>query len=159
MKLLDVTKLIGAQLGKILLSDQMKALVHLFLPAWGIRVETMAAICDCELTNIRKEALTTRMAEQKDTKSLGALRMLLSLWTKSWSYHLLSVQFSSVAQSCLTLCNPMNCSTPGLPVHHQLPEFTQTHIHRVSYAIQPSHPLSSPSPPALSLPQRQGLFQ
>ena len=57
-----------------------------------------------------------------------------------------SVHFSSVAQSCLTLCNPMNCSTPGLPVHHQLLEFTQTHIHRVSDAIQPSHPLSSPSP-------------
>ena len=59
-----------------------------------------------------------------------------------------SVQFSSVAQSCPTLCDPMNHSTPGLPVHHQLPEFTQTHIHRVSDAIQPSHPLSSPSPPA-----------
>ena len=56
--------------------------------------------------------------------------------------------FSSVAQSCLTLCNPMNCSTPGLPVHHQLPEFTQTHVHWVGDAIQPSHPLSSPSPPA-----------
>ena len=62
--------------------------------------------------------------------------------------HISSVQFSSVAQSCPTLCDPMNCSTPGLPVHHQLPEFTQTHIHRVSDAIQPSHPLSSPSPPA-----------
>ena len=61
---------------------------------------------------------------------------------------LLSVQFSSVAQSCLTLCDPMNCSTPGLPVHHQLPEFTQTHVHQVSDAIQPSHPLLSPSPPA-----------
>ena len=57
-------------------------------------------------------------------------------------------QFSSVAQSCLTLCDPLNCSTPGLPVHHQLPEFTQTHVHQVSDAIQPSHPLSSPSPPA-----------
>jgi len=57
------------------------------------------------------------------------------------------VQFSSVAQSCPTLCNPMNCSTPGLPVHHQLPEFTQTHVHRVGDAIQPSHPPSSPSPP------------
>ena len=61
---------------------------------------------------------------------------------------LLLVQFSSVAQSCLTLCNPMNCSTPGLPVHHQLPEFTQTHVHQVGDAIQPSHPLTSPSPPA-----------
>ena len=58
------------------------------------------------------------------------------------------VQFSSVAQSCPTLCDPMNCSTPGLPVHHQLPEFTQTHIQRVSDTIQPSHPLLSPSPPA-----------
>ena len=59
-----------------------------------------------------------------------------------------SVQFSSVAQSCPTLCDPMNRSTPGLPVHHQLPEFTQTQAHQVSDAIQPSHPLSSPSPPA-----------
>ena len=59
-----------------------------------------------------------------------------------------SVQFSSVAQSCTTLCDPMNCSTPGLPVHHQLPEFTQTHVHQVGDAIQPSHPLLSPSPPA-----------
>ena len=63
-----------------------------------------------------------------------------------------SVQFSSVAQSCLTLCNPMNCSMPGLPVHHQLPEFTQTHVHRVSDVIQPSHPLSSPSPHAPNPP-------
>ena len=69
------------------------------------------------------------------------------------------VQFSSVAQLCPTLCDPMNYSTPGLPVHHQLPEFTQTHIHWVSDAIQPSHPLSSPSPPALNLSQRQGLFK
>ena len=58
------------------------------------------------------------------------------------------VQYSSVAQSCPTLCDPMNCSTPGLPVYHQLPEFTQTHVHRVSDAIQPSHPLVSSSPPA-----------
>ena len=62
--------------------------------------------------------------------------------------HQYSIQFSSVAQSCPTLCDPVNHSMPGLPVHHQLPEFTQTHIHRVSDAIQPSHPLSSPSPPA-----------
>ena len=70
-----------------------------------------------------------------------------------------SVQFSSVAQSCPTLCDLMNRSTPGLPVHHQLPEFTQTHIHRVSDAIQPSHPLSSPSPPAPNPSQHQSLFQ
>ena len=66
---------------------------------------------------------------------------------------------SSVAQSCLTLCDPMNRSTPGLPVHHQLQEFTQTHVHRVSDAIQPSHPLSSPSPPAPNPSQHQNLFQ
>ena len=70
-----------------------------------------------------------------------------------------SHQFSSVVQSCPTLCDPMNCSMPGLPVHHQLPEFTQTHAHRVSDAVQPSHPLSSPSPPALNLSQHQGLFK
>ena len=69
------------------------------------------------------------------------------------------IQFSSVAQSCPTLCDPMNCSTPGLPVYHQLPEFTQTHIHRVSDAIQPSHPLLSPSPPAPNPSQHQSLFQ
>ena len=68
-------------------------------------------------------------------------------------------QFSSVTQSCLTLCGPMNCSTPGLPVHHQLPEFIQTHVHQVSDAIQPSHPLSSPSPPSPNPSQHQGLFQ
>ena len=70
-----------------------------------------------------------------------------------------SVQFSSVAQSCPTLHNPMNRSMPGLPVHHQLPEFTQTHVHWVRYAIQPSHPLSSPSPPAPNPSQHQSLFQ
>ena len=70
-----------------------------------------------------------------------------------------SVQFISVAQLCPTLCDPMNCSMPGLPVHHQLPEFTQTHIHRVGDAIQQSHPLSSPSPPAHNPSQHQSLFQ
>ena len=70
-----------------------------------------------------------------------------------------TVQFSSVTQSCLTLCNPMNHSMPGLPVHHQLPEFTQTCIHRVSDAIQPSHPRSSPSPPAHNPSPHQRLFQ
>ena len=71
----------------------------------------------------------------------------------------LILQFSSVAQSCPTLCDPMNRSTPGLPVHHQLPESTQAQVHCVSDAIQPSHPLSSPSPPALNLFRHQGLFK
>ena len=70
-----------------------------------------------------------------------------------------SIQFSSVTQSCPTLWDPMNCSMPGLPVHHQLPEFTQTHVHQVGDAIQPSHPLSSPSPPAPNPSQDQSLFQ
>ena len=69
------------------------------------------------------------------------------------------LRFSSVPQSCLTLCDSMDCSTPGLPVHCQLPEFTQTHVHWVSDAIQPSHPLLSPSPLALNLSQHQGLFK
>ena len=70
-----------------------------------------------------------------------------------------SVPLSSVTQSCPTLCDPMNCRTPGLPVHHQLPEFTQTHVHRVGDAIQSSHPLSSPSLPAPNPSQPQSLFQ
>ena len=70
-----------------------------------------------------------------------------------------SVQFSSVTQSCLTLCDPMNRSMPGLPIHHQLPEFIQTYVHWVGDAIQPSHPLSSPSPPALNVSQHQSLFK
>ena len=68
-------------------------------------------------------------------------------------------QFSSVTQLCPTPCDPMDCSTPGLPVHHQLPESTKTHVHWVGDAIQPSHPLLSPSPPAFNLSQHQGLFQ
>ena len=75
-----------------------------------------------------------------------------------WLFFLISVQFSSV-QSCPTLCDPINHSTPGLPVYHQLPEFIQTHVHRGSEAIQPSHPLSSPSPPAPNPSQHQSLFQ
>jgi len=78
------------------------------------------------------------------------------LWHPS-SY--LAHQIRSVTQLCPTLCNPMNHSTPGLPVHHQLPEFTETHVHRVSDAIQPSHPLSSPSPLAPNPSQHQRLFQ
>ena len=73
-------------------------------------------------------------------------------FSRRWRHKIVSVKFSSVAQSCQTLCDPMNCSTPGLPVHHHLLEFTQTHVHRVSDTIQPSHPLSSPSPPSQPLP-------
>ena len=85
------------------------------------------------------------------THNFNSLKTYISLY----SY---SVQFSSVSQSCPTPCDPMKCSTPGLPIHHQLPEFTQTHVHQVSDAIQPSHPLSSPSP-APNPSQHQSLFQ
>ena len=78
----------------------------------------------------------------------------LTIWAFSCS-----AQFSSVAQSCPNLCDPMNCTMPGLPVHHQLLEFTETHVHQVGDAIQPSHPLSSPSPPAPNPSQHQDLFQ
>ena len=87
----------------------------------------------------------------------------LSLWSNSHIHIRLlekpSVQFSSIVQSRPTLCDSMNHSTPGLPVHHQLPEFSQTHVHQFSDAIQPSHPPSSPSPPAPNPSQHQGLFQ
>ena len=87
-------------------------------------------------------------------KQLDTIEQLLTTQHKIYI-----VQFSSVTQSCLTLSDPINRSTPGPPVHHQLPEFTQTHVHQVSDAIQPSHPLSSPSPPAHNPSQQQGLFQ
>ena len=88
-------------------------------------------------------------------------QLALDVVGKKWIFKLIqeTLQFNSVAQSCPTLCDPMNCSTPDLPVHHQLSEFTQTHVHRISDAIQPSHPLLSPSPPALNLSQHQGLLQ
>ena len=86
----------------------------------------------------------------------------INVWRKNcvlWSLEISEVQFSSVTQSCPTLCDSMNHSTPGLPVRHQLPEFTQTHVHWVGDAIQPFHPLWSPSPPALNLSQHKGLFK
>ena len=87
----------------------------------------------------------------------ATVRGVAKSWTQVCNYD--SGQFSSVAQPCPTLRNPMNRSTPGLLVHHQLTDFTQTHVHQVGGAIQPSHPLSSPSPPALNLSQHQGLFK
>ena len=83
---------------------------------------------------------------------------ILSLLIRQVTF-LVHTLFSSVCQSCPALCDPMDCSTPGFPVHHQLPELTQTYVHWVDDAIQPSHPVSSPSPPAFSLSQHQGLLQ
>ena len=97
--------------------------------------------------------------ESMRTGCSGHIFGAVNLISANITYPLFSVQFSSVTQSCPALCDSMNHSTPGLPVHHQLPEFTQTHVHRVSDAIQPSHPLSSPSPLAPNPSQHQGLFQ
>ena len=95
----------------------------------------------------------------KCVKSLNISPKSTRKWTiNTWRDIEHHQSFRSVAQSCPTLCNPMNRSMPGLPVHHQLLEFTQTHVHWVSDAIQPSHPLSSPSPPACTLSQHKGLF-
>ena len=89
---------------------------------------------------------------------IGIQWLFSDMWAK-YIWPFTSVQFSSVAQLCPTLWDSMNRSTPGLPVHHQLPEFTQIHAHWVKDAIQPSHPLSSPSPPAFNLSQHQGVFK
>ena len=108
----------------------------------------------------KKDFLSDQCKEIEENKRMGKTRDLFKkVRDTKGTFHSSSVQFSSVAQSCLTLCDPMNCSTPGLPVHHHLPEFTQTHVHRVSDAIQPSHPLSSPSLPAPNPSQHQSLFQ
>ena len=96
---------------------------------------------------------------QNNLPSIAFPKMKSVFLTEQFSVFQNQFQFSSAAQLCLTLCDPMDRSTSGLSVHHQLPEFTQTHAHRVGDAIQPSHPLSSPSPPAPNLSQHQGLFQ
>ena len=107
---------------------------------------------------VSKIVIRQRLFGPSSERSWKCLLKLLRRRSRDWRGHE-GLQFSSVAQSCPTLCDPMNRSTPGLPVHHQLPEFTQTHVHRVSDAIQPSHPLSSPSPPAPNPSQHQSLFQ
>ena len=102
------------------------------------------------------------MLNQKDDTSIIVYKTEagLKIWkTNLWLPQRKNGQIRSVTQLCPTLCDPMNRSTPGLPVHHRLPEFTQTHVHQVRDAIQPSHPLSSPSPPATNPSQHQSLFQ
>ena len=118
-----------------------------------LRIETLQ--CTCVFTNkfipnlflflTRSYTSELSIAKHVDEKNVWLLKV--------------SVQFSSVAQSCPILCDLMDCSKPGFPVHHQHPELLQTHVHRVGEAIQPSHPLLSPSPPAFNLSQHQGLFK
>ena len=113
---------------------------------------------DITLMAESEEELKSLLMRMKEESEKAGLKLNILKTKIMASSHISSVQFSSVTQSCLTLRDPMNRSTPGLPVHHQLPEFTQTHVHRVSDAIQPSHPLSSPSPPAPNPSQHQSLF-
>ena len=114
------------------------------ITSWEIDGETVETVADFIFGGAKITADGDCSHEIKRCLYLGRIR---------------SDKIRSVSQSCPTLCDPMNCSTPGLPVHHQLPEFTQTPVHRVSDAIQPSHPLSSPSPPAPNPSQHQSLFQ
>ena len=106
-----------------------------------------------------EEKLKSLLMKVKEESEKVGLKLNIQKTKIMASGPISSVQFSSVAQSSLTLCDPMNCSTPGLPVHHQFPEFTQTHINRVGDPIQPSHPLLPPFPPASNPSQHQSLFQ
>ena len=103
------------------------------------------------------DRIPNKSCQQIFIKTVG--RFWIRPKKQHWPHMVGSVQLSSVAQSCPTLCDVMDCSTPGFPVHHQLPELAQTHVYRVSDVIQPSYPLSSPSPSAFNLSQHQGLFQ
>ena len=94
-----------------------------------------------------------------DSTSVHMLKRIKSRNSDRYLYTHVHSSISQFSPSCPTLCDPMDCSTPGFHVHHQLLEFTQTHVHRVGDAIQPSHPLSSPSPPTFNLSQHQGLFK
>ena len=148
----------------------------LMMPHLWIFMKRQGLQCTCAHLGLGKSPV----ALQKQANYLGLMSMRLELvsekecssfkCTAKWFIYIityvcvciylyLSQSVSSVTQSCLTLCDPMDCSTTGLPVHHQLPELAQTHVHWVGDAIQPSHPLSSPSLPAFNLSQHQGLFQ
>ena len=125
----------------------------------GRNINNLRYADDTTLMAESKEELKSLLMKVKEKSEKVGLKLNIQKTKIMASSPISSVQFSSVAQSCPTLCDPMNYSTPGLPVHHQLLEFTQTHVHQVGDAIQPSHPLSSPFPPALNSSQHQSLFQ
>ena len=124
-----------------------------------ININNLRYANDTTLMAESEEELKSLLMKVKEESEKIGLKLSIQKTKIMASGPISSVQFSSVTQLCPTLCDPMNHSMPGLPVHHQLPESTQTHVHRVCDAIQPSHPLSSPSPPALNLSQHQGLLQ
>ena len=134
-----------------------KTQVHIFPPEHSVLQQT-----DCLLKGnpILPVAWAKNLEVIFDWPLLLTPRLsMVSDLSSEYTQNHASVQYSSIIQSCPTLCEPMNCSMPGLPIHHQLPEFTQTHVHWVGDTIQPSHPLSSLSSPALNLSQHQGLLK
>ena len=128
----------------------------------ALKADSLLAELPGKTKNTDMGSLSLLRGTSQPSNKTGAFCIAGGFFT-SWATRKLllgaSVQFSSVTQSCPTLCHPMNRSTPGLPVNHHLPEFTETHVHRVSDAIQPSHPLSSPFPPVLNPSQHHSLFQ
>ena len=141
---------------------------HQGLFKWVSFLHQVAKVLEFQLQH-QSGLISFRMGWLHHLEVQGTLKSLLKHHFKSINFSPLSFlysptltsisHFSSVTQSCMTLCDPMDCSMPGLPVHRQLSEFTITHVHCVSDAIQPSHPLSSPSPPAFNLSQHQGFFK
>jgi len=125
----------------------------------GRNTNNLSYMDDTTLMAESKEELKSLLIRVKEESEKAGLQLNIQKTKIVPSSPISSVPFSSVTQLCPTLCDPMNRSTPGLPVHHQLLEFTQPHVHRVSDAIQPSHPLLSPSPPAPNPSQHQSLFQ
>ena len=125
----------------------------------GRNINNLRYANDTTLMTESEEELKSLLMKVKEESEKVGLKLNIQKTKIMASDPIRSDQIRSVAQSCPIVCNPMNCSTPGLPVHPQLPEFTETHVHQVSDAIQPSHPLSSPSPLAPNPSQHQSLFQ
>ena len=142
--------------------------VTLYWMDWWTRVATLwlyyqqiqlFCLISLSVSTLSKSYQAIWISFLKRRKLFKNLWVFLTTFDSKLTLIFYSAQFSSVTQSCPTLCNPVNCSTPGFPVHYQLPNFTQTHVHWVGDAIQPSRPLSSPSPSAFNLSQHQGLFK
>ena len=148
--------------------EELKSFHSILTSTKWNRLKNQELFLDLEGRGDIGQTADPRWEKQAYTGSHGCLESIKYIPSSNEAQNILTcfslfleclVQFSSVTQLCPTLCDPMNCSTPGLPAHHQLLEFTQTHVHQVDEAIQPSHPLSSPSPPASKSSQHQSLFQ